>query len=295
MRADNLTKSQLELLDWMVQEVRAGRLDEEEIWFCWTYNGTSLVDYKGDTVPDVKLSTLEALRRNHCIVCSRSSSDDYKCALTGKAYKVVDELLGASDEVRILFLASDPCDSVRLRLSEESREIQEKLQLSRQRDRFTFETRGSVRPGDISQAMHDFSPSIVHFAGHGEKNGELCFENAVGKTQLVSPEALANLFELVSTQVDCVVLNACYSETQASAISRHIPFVIGMNSSIGDAAAIAFSTGFYKALGAGHSIKEAYKFACVEIQLEGITGHLTPVLKSQTDTALLLSKATSQN
>ena len=79
-------------------------------------------------------------------------------------------------------------------------------------------------------------------------------------------------------QVNCVILNACYSETQAKTIAKHIPFVIGMNQAIGDEAAIAFSVGFYKALGAGRSVKEAYEFACVEIQLEGIPEYLTPVL-----------------
>ncbi|NJQ97052.1 MAG: hypothetical protein HC784_03840, partial [Hydrococcus sp. CSU_1_8] len=77
--------------------------------------------------------------------------------------------------------------------------------------------------------------------------------------------------------VSCVILNACYSEIQAKAIAEQIPFVIGMNQSIGDEAAIIFSIGFYKALGAGRSIEDAYKFACLEIQLQGIPEHLTPV------------------
>ena len=82
----------------------------------------------------------------------------------------------------------------------------------------------------------------------------------------------------MASQVSCVVLNACYSETQAKSIAKHIPFVIGMNQAIGDNAAIAFSVGFYKALGAGRSVKDAYEFACVEIQLEGIPEYLNPIL-----------------
>ena len=180
--------------------------------------------------------------------------------------------------IKILFLAADPTDAVRLRLGQELRDIREKLQLSRHRDIFSIESRESVRAGDISQAIFDVEPQIVHFSGHGTSAGELCFEDSQGKTKPVKPDALANLFKLVASQVSCVVLNACYSETQAKSIAKHIPFVIGMNQAIGDNAAIAFSVGFYKALGAGRSVKDAYEFACVEIQLEGIPEYLNPIL-----------------
>jgi class 3 adenylate cyclase len=44
--------------------------------------------------------------------------------------------IAQSAHVVILFLASDPSDAARLRLGEEAREIQEKLQMSRHRERF---------------------------------------------------------------------------------------------------------------------------------------------------------------
>jgi CHAT domain len=185
------------------------------------------------------------------------------------------------DKVKILFLAADPSDATRLRLGQELRDIRENLQLSKQRDGFSLESRESVRPRDITQSILDVEPQIIHFSGHGLSTGELCFENVSGKVQPVQPEALANLFELVANQINCVVLNACYSETQAKAIAKHIPFVIGMTQAIGDKAAIAFAVGFYKAMGAGRSLRDAYKFACVEIQLEGIAEHLTPILYAQ--------------
>lgn len=185
------------------------------------------------------------------------------------------------DKVKILFLAADPSDATRLRLGQELRDIRENLQLSKQRDCFSLESRESVRPKDITQSILDVEPQIVHFSGHGLTTGELCFENISGKVQPVLPEALANLFELVANQINCVVLNACYSETQAKAIAKHIPFVIGMTQAIGDKAAITFAVGFYKAMGAGRSLRDAYKFACVEIQLEGIAEHLTPILYAQ--------------
>jgi hypothetical protein len=183
-----------------------------------------------------------------------------------------------TDAVTILFLAADPTDASRLRLGEELREIQGKLLLAKLRERFDLHQRLSVRPSDIIQALLDVQPSIIHFSGHGVATGALCFENQLGETLLVHPDALAALFEQFSNQVNCVLLNACYSEIQAAAIAKHVNYVIGMNKAIGDKAAIAFSIGFYQALGAGRAIEQAYKLGCVQIRLYGIPEHLTPVL-----------------
>jgi len=180
--------------------------------------------------------------------------------------------------VSILFITADPKDKTHLRLSEEAREIQEKLQLSKWRDHFIFYQRSSARPEDISQALLDLQPRIVHFSGHGTSKGELCFENKVGETHPIQPDVLGALFEQFDSQVSCVVMNACYSEIQAKVIAQHIDYVIGMNNTIGDKSAIAFAIGFYQALGAGRNIEEAYKLGCVQIGLQGFGEYLKPVL-----------------
>lgn len=55
-----------------------------------------------------------------------------------------------------------------------------------------------------------------------------------------------------------MVLNACYSEEQARAIAKSIPFVIGTTSAIPDEGAKKFSELFYYALGSGRSLHEAF-------------------------------------
>ncbi len=178
----------------------------------------------------------------------------------------------------ILFVAADPTDASRLRLGQELREIQEKLQLASMRDKFDLVERMSVRPADLSQAMLDVEPQIVHFSGHGKSSGELCLEDETGRSHPVKPEALAALFEQFAGTVNCAVLNACYTVSQANAIARHIDYVIGMDHAIGDKAAIAFAIGFYQALGAGRDIEQSYKLGCVQIGLQNIPENLTPVL-----------------
>jgi hypothetical protein len=86
------------------------------------------------------------------------------------------------------------------------------------------------------------------------------------------------LFEQFADIVQCVLLNACWSEIQARGIAEQIDYVIGMNQAVGDQAAIAFAAGFYQALGAGRTIAEAYELGCIQIRLQGIPEHLTPVL-----------------
>ena len=49
------------------------------------------------------------------------------------------------------------------------------------------------------------------------------------------------MFRLASNTVDCILINTCYSDTQAEAISEHIQYVIGMNQAIKDKAAIQFA------------------------------------------------------
>jgi hypothetical protein len=190
--------------------------------------------------------------------------------------------------IKILFLTAEPTDSARLRLGRELEDIKERLGLANPQGMFVLEQRLSARPQDISQAIQDFQPNIVHFSGHGESTGELCFENELGNTKPVTVAALTALFKLVTAHVNCVVLNACYSDIQALAIVEHIPFVIGMNQAIGDKAAIAFAVGFYKALGAKRSIEEAYEFGCVEIQLQGISEESTPVLRKKQQRSLAM-------
>ena len=186
---------------------------------------------------------------------------------------------------KILILSANPKNSTPLRLDQEVREIDEGLTRAKQRDRFELAQKWAVRPRDVQRAILELTPQIVHFSGHGVGEGGLAMEDETGQAKLVSTQAIAGLFELFADQIECVLLNACYSEIQATAIAQHIPYVIGMNQAVGDAAAREFAVGFYDALGAGRDIEFAYKFACNSIQMAGILEDLTPVLLKQANAA----------
>lgn len=182
---------------------------------------------------------------------------------------------------KILILTANPQNIDKRRLDAEVREIQTGLERAKKRDQFEIISKWAVRPDDLRRALLDYEPQIVHFSGYGAATEGLALENDLGQLQMVSTAALAKLFEVFKDKVECVLLNACYSETQAEAIRQHIDYVIGMHQAIGNRAAIEFAVGFYDALGAGRSIEDAFKLGCIAIDLEGIPESHTPVLKKK--------------
>lgn len=184
----------------------------------------------------------------------------------------------------ILILAANPSNEVQLRLAEEIRDIENGLRASKHREQFSLKQQWATRVRDLRHAMQEHQPTIVHFSGHGTGEQGIVLEDNSGKTQLVSTEALANFFELFADKVECVVLNACFSDVQAEEIVKHIPYVIGMTKSIGDKAAIEFAVAFYDSLAAGENYDKAYKFACNAIELAGIPEASTPILLKKSTT-----------
>ncbi|HYJ80101.1 MAG TPA: CHAT domain-containing protein, partial [Longimicrobiaceae bacterium] len=175
----------------------------------------------------------------------------------------------ALGRVRILFLGAnstvDPLD-----LEREVSRIDTQLKLAREREAELKQV-WAVTIDALIQALLDEQPAIVHFSGRGTESG-IMLRDEVGAPRKVSGEALAKLFELFKETVRCVVLNSCYSEVQATAIRRHIPFVVGIRSARTDAAAVAFSTGFYTAIAAGKDIPFAFEMGKTRIRMEGTGG-----------------------
>jgi CheY-like chemotaxis protein len=179
----------------------------------------------------------------------------------------------------ILFLAAEPTNKVRLRLEKEFHKIKEELSKAKKRRHFALKSpEFSLRAQDITRAFLETEVQIVHFSGHGSAMGQLYFETEEGDALPVEPQILAELFKQFSGKIKCVILNACYSEMQAQAIVEHIDYVIGMHQKISNVAAVAFSVGFYQALGAGKNIEEAFEMGKIQSGLNDAPEYQTPVL-----------------
>ena len=186
-----------------------------------------------------------------------------------------------ANSTTVLFWAANPVDTDALRLDEEVRTIEERLRASEHRDSFDLKQQWAVRFSDLSDGLLRYEPQIVHFSGHGNPTGDLVFEGNDGLGVPVDIPALADLFRIVGDNVRCVVFNACYSTSQAEAISEYIDCVVGTSKAIGDESAIRFAAGFYRALGYGKSVQTAFDLGCNEIDLVALAEHDTPQLHTR--------------
>lgn len=180
--------------------------------------------------------------------------------------------------IKILIIDARESDASQLRLGQEVRGITEVLRRDKYLNKFVIEELWATEVRELRRAVQKFEPKVVHLCGCGAWDKGLAFEDSEGKMQPVSTSALANFFKLFADKVECVVLNGCYSEVQAEAIAKHIPYVIGMAEDIQDAASIEFTLAFYDSLASGQGYENAYKIGCNAIELAGVSGNLIPIL-----------------
>jgi hypothetical protein len=184
----------------------------------------------------------------------------------------------AAETVKILFLAANPRDTVSLRIDAEIRAIRQALRKANFRDRFALEAHGATQLQDLEELLLQYQPHIVHFSGHGTSAHEILFEDEAGNSHPASPRSLSRLFAILKDNIQCVVLNACYSETQAKAIAEQIDCVVGMTTTIEDETSLRFSTAFYQALAYGRTVQTAFDLALNRIDRESLSAQDTPQL-----------------
>ncbi len=174
-----------------------------------------------------------------------------------------------SERAVILFLAANPSGTSVLALDEEIRDIGVRIRAAAYRDVLTLKPRLAVRADDLIQALNEDGPRVVHFSGHGSSEGILL----VGwdkKPHVVSPDALVFTFRTIKKNVRLVVLNACFTQPLAEALVGVIDCAVGIDGAIGDEAARVFAASFYRALGFGESVRNAFDQGLAALMLQGI-------------------------
>ena len=178
---------------------------------------------------------------------------------------------------RVLFLAANPIGTERASLDEECRAISRSVP-GDQDHVLELSTKWAVRPLDLLQYLNELQPQVVHFSGHGTPEEEIILVDDRGGPLPVSANALEKLFGNFKDSVRVVVLNACYSARQASAIVSQVDCAIGMNQAIGDVAARTFAAAFYYAIASGRSVLNAFEQGKTAIMMMGIDEDATPEL-----------------
>lgn len=187
----------------------------------------------------------------------------------------------------VLFFAADPLSvpggMPRLLLDEDVRRIRAKVRAAEYRDALQFDFRLAARPDDLIQALNEIRPQVVHFSGHGRRNG-LVLASADGtRAHTADAAALKQLFEVFRGDIRVVFLNACLSLPQAEAIADVVGCAIGTRGTISDTAAVTFGASFYRAIAFGKSVQEAYEQARVALALEHVEDQECPVLVTRSD------------
>jgi CHAT domain-containing protein len=170
-----------------------------------------------------------------------------------------------TEKIRILVLSSNPWSTGRILVAEETREISKRIQEGPYRDKFEVHHHCAVRPIDLQRLLLTYEPQIVHFSGHGSKGQKILLNGTNGRAQALDQQGLRDIFGFYNNHVRLVLLNACFSKSQARSISEVVDYSIGTARPIGDKASVAFAGAFYRALGFGKSIRDAFKSARAEL------------------------------
>ena len=173
-------------------------------------------------------------------------------------------------KTRILFLSANPWTTSRILVDEEAREIFERIQEGPYRDRFELQKHTAFRPHDLQRLLLTYQPDIVHFSGHGTKKERIILGGERGRGKTVDPQGLTDLLGLYKDHVRLVLLNACFTRAQARSISEVIDYSIGTSQGIGDKVGVTFAGAFYRALGFGKCVRDAFDSAKAELALTKI-------------------------
>ncbi len=184
---------------------------------------------------------------------------------------------------KIVFAASNPIDTPELKLNDELQEITKGIQsvLGDAWNRcFKIVRILKARREDLVSDLRQSEPiDILHFSGHGSEKGDWLLQNNQGRSATVGPAALGKLIGLLDPIPKVVVLNACYSDKHAAEIAQHGPVVIGMRRAVSDKSAIAFAREFYAALAEGKSVGDAFRWGCVQVEIDSFKERDVPQIR----------------
>lgn len=162
-----------------------------------------------------------------------------------------------SERLRILFLAANPHNTSPLDWAAEHRLLRNTLHDNVEAANCEILAQQAARPTELQMALATFRPHVVHFAGHGSDAG-IYLEDDEGRSCLVSGEWLELLLNLAQRHLRLVVLNACSSAAQVEKLRQLVDYVVGTSDAVADGAAVLFTAHFYRALGVGETVREAY-------------------------------------
>lgn len=153
-----------------------------------------------------------------------------------------------------------------LDFSREKQQLMQSLQIGCTEARQTIALRVETATAEALQRCLTLGMSVLHFAGHGSSE-YLCFENGRGGSHAIDLQALSELLLAgskrgASSSVEVAVVNSCYGRASAQIfVDAGVPHVVSADNEgrLRDKVAATFSRGFYLALIAGKTVRQAFE------------------------------------
>jgi hypothetical protein len=83
-------------------------------------------------------------------------------------------------------------------------------------DRFEPLPRWAAEPHDLLCALREVKPTVIHFSGHGDQDGQL-FQRKHGEARRVSVAAIEETSHATGDSIRLIVLSACSSRVPSEA------------------------------------------------------------------------------
>jgi hypothetical protein len=185
----------------------------------------------------------------------------------------------------LLLLGTNAVDTVDPRAADEIREIEDTIQSATHRDSFErpLPSGYALRISDLSKLLNRHKPHILHICGHARSTEGLVLDDDNGKTAKIN---CAQLVKLILSSTDdarlrLVFFSFCYSKACATAISKRVPYAIGVSNKISGEALLLFSHAFHEALASNRSVRGAFDNARESLRTKGLAGSDAMVLRVQ--------------
>lgn len=168
----------------------------------------------------------------------------------------------------LLIMTANPKNTQRLGVEQEYNNARDAYMNSGNLEQYEVHPILDVNTKTLSRLLGHHKPSMLHFSGHGTGDA-LLFYSDNGLANKVSGREFGRMLALYPS-INCLVLNACYSEQQAEEMAQYIPNIIGTDNAIGDTKAQEFTSFFYRHIFGGATYEEAFDKAIADLGISDL-------------------------
>jgi len=181
---------------------------------------------------------------------------------------------------KILLLSANPENTTTSRKRTGIKEIRDALKRANHGKLLDIQERLEISAVDISQSLSELEPYIVNISGCEDGIEGLILDEIHNDNVLFDKKEtlIADLFQSHSNNIECIILNSCYSEKQAKEIIKHIEFVIGIGQNLEDKVVVNFLTEFYYQIGSQRTISHSYYQSRNLLERTGTNPDWLPIL-----------------